>query len=101
MSQNGEAAAINYELRTRLNTVLNIAFDTSLVLSGDEGPHIRFGIHSILDFQSADTRRQFFYQRICYISHRYDHRDCHTAFAGGTVSRADQGVTYDLEIGIG
>jgi len=73
MSQNGKAAAIDYEPRTRLDTVLDIAFDTSLVLSGDEGPHIRFGVHPILDFQSANTRRQLCYQRIADITHSYSH----------------------------
>ena len=98
-----EITAIDNQFRALIHACLHKPQDVFLGGLGHNGPEIDIIACGIgADLQGLDPRDKFFDQPICgFVTHWHGHGNRHAAFACRPITRADQGVSGLIHIGIG
>ena len=97
-----EIAAIDHQARTLVLRHLDVIHDFFAMFTGHQRAHFEAGIEAGADAQRFDARLQDIDQLVGnFVADADTDRDCHAAFAGGTVGRAHERVGDVFEVGIG
>src|SRR5690554_4521696 len=96
-----EVAAVDHQRCTFLHALLDIAGD-ALERSGmHDGAHFRFQVEPVANLECAGAFGQDGNQTVADVAHQHTDGDRHAAFAGRTITGADECVGHLFEIGVG